>query len=76
MFGFLLLGERLSLVRTGAFVLDLVGVAVLVGIGPAPVDALVIAGVLAAMGAAVSYGFAATFTRMRAGGIPPIAMAT
>ena len=46
------------------------------GIGPAPVNALVIAGVLAAMSAAVSYGFAATFTRMRAGGIPPIAMAT
>jgi drug/metabolite transporter (DMT)-like permease len=76
MFGFLLLGERLSLVRTGAFVLGLVGVAVLVGIGPEPVEALVNAGVMAAMGAAVSYGFAATFTRMCAGGIPPIAMAT
>ena len=76
MFGFLLMGERLSLVRSAAFVLGLVGVAVLVGIGPAPADFLVIAGVLAAMGAAVSYGFAATFTRMRAGGISPIAMAT
>ena len=76
MFGFLLMGERLSLLRSAAFVLGLVGVAVLVGIGPAPADFLVIAGVLAAMGAAVSYGFAATFTRMRAGGISPIAMAT
>lgn len=75
-FGFLLLGEKLSLVRCLAFVLGLVGVAVLVGIGPAPADAMVIAGVLAAMSAAVSYGFAATFTRMRAGGISPIAIAT
>ena len=75
LFGFLLLGEKLSPVRCLAFVLGLVGVAVLVGIGPAPADMLVIGGVLAAMGAAVSYGFAATFTRMRAGGISPIAIA-
>jgi len=36
LFGFLLLGERLTAVRLGAFVLGLVGVAVLVGVGPAP----------------------------------------
>lgn len=75
LFGFLMLGERLSAARMAAFLLGLVGVAVLVGIGPMQVDALVIAGVLASMGAAVSYGFAATFTRMRAGGIAPLAMA-
>ncbi|MBP0598122.1 DMT family transporter [Herbaspirillum sp. LeCh32-8] len=75
-FGFLLLGERLTAVRLGAFVLGLVGVAVLVGVGPVPAEAMVIFGVLAAMSAAVSYGFAATYTRMRCAGISPIAMAT
>ncbi|OWY28460.1 DMT family transporter [Herbaspirillum robiniae] len=74
-FGFLLLGERLTPVRLGAFVLGLFGVAVLVGVGPVPAEAAVIFGVLAAMGAAVSYGFAATYTRMRGGGVAPIAMA-
>lgn len=74
-FGFLLLGERLTAVRLGAFVLGLAGVAVLVGVGPVAADAMVIMGVLAAMGAAVSYGFAATYTRMRGTGIAPIAMA-
>jgi drug/metabolite transporter (DMT)-like permease len=74
-FGFLLLGERLTALRLAAFVLGLFGVAVLVGVGPVPVDAMVILGVLAAMGAAVSYGFTATYTRMRGGRIAPIAMA-
>ena len=75
LFGFLLLGERLTAVRLGAFVLGLAGVAVLVGVGPVPAEAMVIFGVLAAMSAAVSYGFAATYTRMRGNGISPIAMA-
>ncbi|MBO9536278.1 DMT family transporter [Herbaspirillum sp.] len=75
LFGFLLLGERLTAMRLGAFVLGLAGVAVLVGVGPVPAEAMVVFGVLAAMGAAVSYGFAATYTRMRGNGISPIAMA-
>lgn len=75
LFGFILLGERLSTARMMAFVGGLAGVGVLVGIGPMQVDAWVIAGVVASMGAALSYGFAATFTRMRGGGISPIAMA-
>lgn len=74
-FGFLLLGERLTAVRLGAFVLGLLGVAVLVGVGPVPADAMVVLGVLAGMGAAASYGYAATYTRMRGAGISPIAMA-
>ncbi|MFL9927323.1 DMT family transporter [Herbaspirillum lusitanum] len=69
LFGLMMLNERLSILRLLAFLLGLFGVAVLVGIGPTEVTPLVIAGVLAATGAAVSYGFAATYTRMKAGGI-------
>lgn len=75
-FGFIMLGEGLSWTRIGAFVLGLFGVAVLVGIGPIDVTPWVIAGVLAGMGAAVCYGFAATYTRMYAKEIPALATAT
>ena len=75
-FGFLMLGERLSWARISAFLLGLFGVAVLVGIGPVSVTPWVIGGVLAGMGAAVCYGFAATYTRMFAKDIPALATAT
>lgn len=75
-FGFLMLGERLSWARISAFLLGLFGVAVLVGIGPVSVTLWVIGGVLAGMGAAVCYGFAATYTRMFAKDIPALATAT
>lgn len=75
-FGYLLLAERLSSIRIAAFLLGLAGVAVLVGIGPITVTPLVIGGVLAGMGAAMNYGFAATYTRMHAKQIPSVAVAT
>lgn len=75
-FGFIMLGEGLSWTRIGAFVMGLFGVAVLVGIGPIDVTPWVVAGVLAGMGAAVCYGFAATYTRMYAKEIPALATAT
>jgi drug/metabolite transporter (DMT)-like permease len=75
-FGFLLLGERLTATRIGAFVLGLAGVAVLVGVGPTTISLHVVLGVLAAIGAAVCYGYAATYTRMNASGIPALANAT
>ncbi len=74
-FGFLLLSERLSILRISAFLLGLVGVGVLVGIGPTTVTPEVIGGVLAGIGAAINYGFAATYTRMNAKGIPSLATA-
>ncbi len=74
-FGFLLLSERLSVLRISAFLLGLFGVAVLVGIGPIEVTPTVIGGVLAGMGAAINYGFAATYTRMHAKEIPSLATA-
>lgn len=74
MFGFLLLGEWLSLVCIGVFVLGLVGVVVLVGIGLVLVDVLVIVGVLVVMGVVVSYGFVVIFMCMCVGGILFIVM--
>lgn len=74
-FGFLMLGERLTPPRIAAFVLGLFGVAVLVGIGPTAITPQVIGGVFACIGAAVNYGFAATYTRMHAGTIPSLATA-
>lgn len=76
LFGYLLLKEPLTATRLGAFLLGLFGVAVLVGVGPTAVTLHTVLGVLAGMGAAVCYGFAATYTRMRASGIPPLAAAT
>lgn len=75
-FGFLMLAERLTMTRVAAFVMGLFGVVVLVGVGPTVITPHVIGGVLAGLGAAVSYGFAATYTRMKAAGIPSLATAT
>lgn len=74
-FGYLMLGERLTAARIGAFVLGFCGVAILVGVGPTTVTPLVIGAVLAGMAAAINYGFSATYTRMRAASIPPLATA-
>ncbi len=76
LFGFLLLAERLTAARLAACVLGMLGVAVLVGIGPTAVTPNVVLGVLAGMGAAVCYGYAATYTRMKAAHLPPLATAT
>jgi drug/metabolite transporter (DMT)-like permease len=76
LFGFLLLSERMTASRLGACVLGLAGVAVLVGIGPTEVTLNTLLGVMAGMGAAVCYGYAATYTRMKASSLPSLATAT
>jgi drug/metabolite transporter (DMT)-like permease len=76
LFGILLLAEKLTARRAGACVLGMCGVAVLVGVGPTTVTVWTVLGVLAGMAAAVCYGFAATWTRMRAAAIPSLATAT
>ncbi|MBV8659327.1 MAG: DMT family transporter [Burkholderiales bacterium] len=76
MFGVLLIGETLTPARVIGLVLGLTGVAVLVGIGPAPGNAGTFAGIVAALLAAVCYGYAAVYTRRFAGSIPPLAIAT
>lgn len=75
-FGFLLLSEKMTPSRMAACFLGLFGVAVLVRVGPTEVTLSTVLGVLAGMGAAVCYGYAATYTRMKASGLPSLATAT
>jgi drug/metabolite transporter (DMT)-like permease len=75
LFGILLLDERMTPSRIVACVLGLTGVAVLVGVGPTDITFNTVLGVLAGMCAATSYGFAATYTRMKASQIPSLAAA-
>ncbi|HYD61483.1 MAG TPA: DMT family transporter [Noviherbaspirillum sp.] len=75
LFGILMLDERLTPSRIAACVLGLFGVAVLVGVGPTAITLNTVLGVLAGMCAAVSYGFAANYTRLKASKIPPLAAA-
>ena len=75
MFAWFLLDETLSVQRLCAFALGLIGVAILVGLGPAPMTMQVVLGVGAAILAAVCYGFAAIYTRRYAQGVPSLAIA-
>lgn len=75
-FGFLLLSEKMTPSRMVACFLGLFGVAVLVRVGPTEVTLSTVLGVLAGMGAAICYGYAATYTRMKASGLPSLATAT
>jgi len=75
-FGVLLINERLTSARIAGLILGLVGVAVIVGIGPAPANVSTILGIGAALLAAVCYGYAGVYTRRFAVGIPPLAVAT
>jgi drug/metabolite transporter (DMT)-like permease len=76
LFGFLLLAERLTPARIGALLLGSLGVAVLVRVGPTAVTTEVLLGVLAGVAAAICYGFAAIYARLKAANIPPLAAAT
>lgn len=76
LFGFLLLSEPLTPSRVGALLLGLLGVAVLVRVGPTTITNNVILAVLAGVSAAICYGFAAVYTKMKAARIPPLASAT
>ena len=76
-FGFIMLGEGLSMARIGAFSAWFIRVAVLVGIGPYRCNALGHRRCIGRHGRRfVCYGFAATYTRMFAKDIPALARAT
>lgn len=76
LFGYLLLSEKLSASRMASCVLGMAGVAVLVGVGPSEASLNTVLGVLAGMGASACYGYAATYTRMKASALPSLATAT
>lgn len=75
LFAALWLNERLTLRRVAGALAGMTGVALLVGFGPVALDAKVILAALAAIGGACCYALAVVYTRLRAGGIEPFAVA-
>jgi drug/metabolite transporter (DMT)-like permease len=74
-FAALWLNERLTLRRVTGALAGVAGVALLVGFGPVVADANVVLAALAAIGGACCYALAAVYTRRRAAGIEPFALA-
>ena len=69
------LGEALTPRKALGLLMGLVGVGVLVGLGPIPLTRVVLLSIGASLLATVSYGFAAVYTKVRAKGAPPLALA-
>jgi len=74
-FAALWLNERLTLRRVAGVLAGMAGVALLVGFGPVEADANVILAALAAIGGACCYALAVVYTRRKAAGIEPFAVA-
>jgi drug/metabolite transporter (DMT)-like permease len=75
LFAALWLNERLTLRRMAGAVAGMAGVALLVGFGPVEADANVILAALAAIGGACCYALAVVYTRLKAAGVEPFAVA-
>ena len=75
LFAALWLNERLTPRRVAGAVAGMAGVALLVGFGPVAADANVILAALAAIGGACCYALAVVYTRLKATGIEPFAVA-
>lgn len=69
------LGEAITGRKALGLLLGLVGVAVLVGLGPIPLTPVVLFSIGASLLATVSYGFAAVYTKVAAKGAQPLALA-
>jgi len=74
-FAALWLNERLTLRRVTGALGGVMGVALLVGFGPVVADANAVLAALAAIGGACCYALAAVYTRRKAAGIEPFALA-
>jgi drug/metabolite transporter (DMT)-like permease len=68
-------GEPLTARKAGGLVLGFVGVALVVGWNPADAALPPAWAIGATLGAAALFGVAANYSRLKAGGIPPLAMA-
>lgn len=69
------LGERLHARRVAGFVLGLAGVALIVNLGPVPLDASMILATLAGLLGAALWGWAGVIIRQRSGRLPPMSLA-
>jgi drug/metabolite transporter (DMT)-like permease len=75
LFAALWLNERLTPRRVAGALAGMAGVALLVGFGPVEADADVVLAALAAIGGACCYALAVVYTRLKAAGIEPFAVA-
>jgi drug/metabolite transporter (DMT)-like permease len=69
------LKERLGAGRTAGFALGVVGVALIVNLGPVELNLLTIAGTLVAIAGAGFWGWAGVMIKQRAGRMPPMGLA-
>jgi len=74
-FAALLLGERLGPRRAAGFALGIVGVALIVNLGPVELGARTLAGAGAALLGAACWGWAGVLIKQRFGKLPPIGLA-
>jgi len=70
------LGEPLGARRIAGFLLGLAGVALIVNLGPVPLDATMALATLAGMVGAALWGWAGVVIRQRSGRLPPMSLAT
>jgi drug/metabolite transporter (DMT)-like permease len=70
------LGEPLGARRIAGFLLGLAGVALIVNLGPVPLDATMVLGTLAGMVGAALWGWAGVVIRQRGGRLPAMSLAT
>lgn len=69
-------GERLTLPRVGGLALGFLGVVILVGLGPIPLEPSTLVAAGASLVAALCYGIAAVYTRVKVQGADPQMVAT
>lgn len=74
--GALWLGEPLTFRKLGGLALGLLGVAALVGLGPLPLSPALFLSAGASLLAALLYGVGAAYTKRKAAGVSPLALAT
>lgn len=74
--GAALLGEKLTSRKLLGMALGVTGVAFLVRLGPVAFNRDVLIAALCCLGAAICYGFAGAYTKLRAGMLAPLQMAT
>lgn len=69
------LKERLGMRRVAGFVLGVAGVALIVNLGPVPLDARTLVGALVAMAGAALWGWAGVVIRQTSGRVAPMSLA-
>ncbi|MHB8647892.1 MAG: DMT family transporter [Thermomicrobiales bacterium] len=69
------LNDRLDVKKGIGLILGVVGVAILVGWSPLPLNAVIVLSVGASLAASLSYGLAGVFSKVAFTGMPPLALA-